>query len=323
MVDSDVEQIPSEVASDTQNVPPNEAFALLGNETRIDILQTLWEAHEPYEADAGISFSTLYELVDINDTGNFDYHLKKLSGHFIRQTDTGYELTKAGSAVVQTVIAGTVHKTPTFDMAEVDAVCPRCDGPIAISYDRERDVMVIQCTECPGNWHQNWPRGTIFAFDMPPAGLRNRTPNEAFQAMLSWRLHRIETMVDEVCPVCAGKVETSYKLCEEHDPSEDGICTACRNRFQTVVTHICTVCKEKLRIPLLGEVLFHPAVTAFFYNRGIEHKIGDWDAIAQAHGYNQTILSTDPLRLQVTISIDEDDLRITLDEDLTTVDVSD
>lgn len=312
---------PPDVAPDARSVPPDEAFGLLGNETRIEILRALWEAHEPYEAASGVKFSELFERVDMADSGNFTYHLEKLGEHFVRQTDDGYELTRAGFSVVQTVIAGSVHETPGLDMAEVDARCPLCGSTIAVSYNRDRAVMVIRCTECPGDWNRNWPHGTIFAFDMPPAGLRDRTPGDAFRAMLSWRIHRIETMVTGVCPACAGTVERSLSVCEDHDPGDDAVCSACGNRFQTVVTRVCTVCKEGLRVPVLGEVLFHPAVTAFCYERGIDHRIGTWDAIARAHEYEQTILSTDPLRLRVTIPVGEEELRMTLDEDLSVVDV--
>lgn len=303
-------------------VPPGEAFALLGNETRIEILRALWETHDPDEADSGVPFSVLFDQIDMEDTGNFTYHLEKLCEHFVQQTDTGYELTRAGFTVVQTVIAGSVHQAPALDEAEVDALCPLCGSEIAVS-TRTKDTIVIRCTQCPGHWTENWPQGTIFAFDMPPAGLRNRTPDEVFRGTLSWRTHRIETMVAGVCPVCAGTVDRSLTLCEDHHPeADDGVCTACGKRFQTVVTHVCTVCKEKLRIPIAGEVLFHPAVIAFFYDRGIEHRIGSWDAIARAHDYEHTILSTDPLRLLVTFPLGEDEIRVTLDEELTVVDVS-
>lgn len=308
--------------SATGGVPPGEAFALLGNETRIEILQALWVSHDPNAADNGVPFSELHERVDMVDTGNFTYHLEKLGEHFVRKTETGYELTRAGFTVVQTVIAGSVHRTPTFDVAKVDAVCQLCGGDIAVSYHRSTDTVVIRCTECPGHWGESWPSGTIFAFDMPPAGLRDRSPDEVFRTILTWRSHRIETMVAGVCPVCAGTVDRSVGPCRDHDVEEGSPCQACGKRFQTVVSHVCTVCKEMIRLPIAGEVLFHPAVIAFFYDHGIEHRIGTWDAIARAHGYEHTILSTEPLRLQVTFPCGEDELRITLDEDLTVLDVS-
>lgn len=307
--------------STANGVPPGEAFALLGNETRIEILQELWASHDPNGSDGGVLFSDLFERVDIEDTGNFTYHLEKLGDHFVRKTDTGYELTRAGFAVVQTVIAGSVHRTPTFDMASVDAECPLCGSEIAVSYSRTKDTIVIQCTQCPGHWPENWPEGTIFAFDMPPAGLRERSPEEVFRAILTWRTHRIETMVDEVCPVCSGWVDRSLTLCEDHRVDER-VCDACGKRFQAVVAHVCSVCKETLRIPLAGEVLFHPAVIAFFYDHGIEHWIGTWEAILRAHEFELAIPSTEPLRLQVTFPRGTDEIRITLDEELSVLDVS-
>lgn len=312
-----------EGVSAADRVPPGEAFALLGNETRVEILRALWKMHEPNSIDGGrVPFSDLFELVGIEDSGNFTYHLEKLCEHFVRQTDEGYELTRPGFTIAQTVIGGSVHQAPTLDMAEVDAACPLCGSPIAVSYDQRKDTMVIRCTDCAGNWNRAWPEGTIFAFSMPPAGLRNRTPDEAFRAMLTWRVHRIETMVGGVCPVCAGTVDRSFTVCSREHRDDLGVCPSCGNHFRTVVTHVCTVCKERLRIPVAGEVLFHPAVIAFFYEHGIEHRIGTWDAIARAHEYEQTILSTDPLRLQVSLPCGPDEVHVTLDDELTVVDVS-
>lgn len=65
-------------------LPPDEAFAVLGDESRIDILKSLGEANDQ------LSFSELYERVDTPDSGQFSYHLDKLLGHFVRKTDDGY-----------------------------------------------------------------------------------------------------------------------------------------------------------------------------------------------------------------------------------------
>ena len=55
--------------SDRPGFEPAEAFALLGNETRMDILQALWEAHDPFAERNGLAFSGLFDRVGITDSG--------------------------------------------------------------------------------------------------------------------------------------------------------------------------------------------------------------------------------------------------------------
>lgn len=56
---------------------PDEAFAVLGNETRMEILQSLGEAERP------LVFSELREAVEIDDPGQVNYHLNQLKRHFV------------------------------------------------------------------------------------------------------------------------------------------------------------------------------------------------------------------------------------------------
>lgn len=53
---------------------PDEAFAVLGDETRLQILQTLGEADKP------LAFSALFDRIEYDDSSNFGYHLDKLVG---------------------------------------------------------------------------------------------------------------------------------------------------------------------------------------------------------------------------------------------------
>jgi len=69
-----------------EDVPPEDAFSLVANETRMDVLKALWEADGPR------SFSALRERVGVRDSGQFNYHLGKLVGHFVRKTADGYRL---------------------------------------------------------------------------------------------------------------------------------------------------------------------------------------------------------------------------------------
>lgn len=73
---------------------PEEAFSLVANETRFQILQALWEADATQQ-----TFPDLRASVGIRDSGQFNYHLGKLIPEFVRQPDDGYELTYAGRQI--------------------------------------------------------------------------------------------------------------------------------------------------------------------------------------------------------------------------------
>jgi len=96
---------------DLNGLSPDEAFAVLGNEIRLDIIRVLWQADAAHEYDdvsdtvGTMAFSQLRRRVGIDDNGQFNYHLSRLSPHFIRQTDCGYRLSGAGKQIARTVIA--------------------------------------------------------------------------------------------------------------------------------------------------------------------------------------------------------------------------
>ena len=69
-------------------VLPAEVFATLGNDTRVDILRALLELGAD---EAAVSFTDLFERVDVDDSANFNYHLRHLTGHFVKRSDDGYE----------------------------------------------------------------------------------------------------------------------------------------------------------------------------------------------------------------------------------------
>lgn len=70
--------------ADDAVLAPDDAFAVLGNETRLGILRALWDAYNPQETDNSVPFSEFYDRVGFDDTGNFNYRLGKLTGDFVR-----------------------------------------------------------------------------------------------------------------------------------------------------------------------------------------------------------------------------------------------
>ncbi|MFC6731394.1 DUF7351 domain-containing protein [Haladaptatus sp. GCM10025893] len=120
---------------------PDEAFALLGNETRVAILRELADA-----SDTPLSFSALRERVGMRDSGQFNYHLGKLTGIFIDKVDAGYRLRYAGAHVMGAILAGAYEQAGTVGPFSLDDPCPVCGGTLEFSYEDERALVV--CADC-------------------------------------------------------------------------------------------------------------------------------------------------------------------------------
>ncbi len=297
-----------------------EAFSLLGDETRIAILRELWDAHDPGPGQEPVPFSVLRKRVGAEDSGGFNYHLSKLEGRFVRKTDEGYTLRQAGYQVVRAVLTGGFTEDTTVGPEELSIECPFCAGTVESTYHDE--VLYVQCTECPGMaGGDNYYAGTITELPFPPAALSNRTPDEVARAYLTWIYSRNRSMAAEVCPECAGPMETETDVCECHDCGSE-FCEACQSRYACWTRATCQHCKFTASAPTYYALLEHPAVSHFFYRHGVSFEEGltwdNWPAVAEVE---EDVENADPLALHVTFSADDETLTVELDESLEVVDV--
>lgn len=148
-----------------QGVEPDETFSVLGNVTRMETLQALWEAY-PDEDTA--TFSELYDAVDLSGSSNFRYHLDQLVGRFVLETPDGYRLSTTGLDVGQSVIAGTLSEERSLTPKPVDLACPICEGPGQATYDGT--YLTCLCRDCDGIWSRENGPGYPPASSSPPPG---------------------------------------------------------------------------------------------------------------------------------------------------------
>lgn len=300
------------------SLSPDQAFGLLGNDTRVGIMQALWGAFESGTNDNELTYSELFEQVDYDDSGNFSYHLEKLTGPFIRQTDRGYELKQTGINVVRAVLAGTMIDDPVLGPTVVDATCPLCDAPVEITYADE--LMIISCTACDGRSQWNDQSGHLFGAFIPPLGIDQHTVEEAFHAAVAYSLHETAIFHDGVCPHCLGAIKTIVDACADHDPG-DSLCPNCDRSNMADVRMVCTTCKRSIPPPATIVALIHPAVTAFYHKHGIEHRFATWETVVRSCQVVEELISEDPLRMRMTIPVGDDILQLTLDDELNVLDV--
>lgn len=308
---------------ETTGVPPDDAFRILGNETRMAILQALGEANGP------LPFSKLYDRIQYDTTANFSYHLEKLEEHFVRQTEDGYTLQQAGKRVVKAVLSGAVTEAPVLEGTEYgDRSCPYCGAPLEVGYDHERIWM--SCPDCAGTYGPSIvpsepinpaDHGFLGYLRLPPAGLEGRTAPEAQEAANTWGYLDFLAMAADVCPRCGARVERSVTVCEEHALT-DGLCDRCDCRHAVQLHTYCTNCIHEEVTPfVLGRLIATVEFLDFLTAHGINpvSPTRGSDFYRALLDYDEEILSVEPFEARFTLFAGGDTLAVTVDDDLAVV----
>lgn len=309
-------------------LPPDDAFAVLGNETRISILRTLGESDEP------LSFTELRDRVGVRQGGQFNYHLEKVVGHFVGKTDEGYMLRQPGRRVVQAVLSGAVTDDSELAYTEINKDCWWCGAPIVVRYEQER--LDLYCTECDGTYGDAGVRrpsqiadtippvpadlGYLGAFFLPPAGVDTRTPDEAYRVGMVWEMLEYFAISSDICPRCSGSIMTAARVCRDHDDM-DGLCQHCGNR-KAVHLHVdCQNCIYRNEGTFVYALYGEPELMAFLIMNGASLLSPDSDVhlFRVAGSYDEEIISVDPFKARFTFTVDDESLTMTVDDDFAVI----
>lgn len=306
-------------AEDSTALAPDAAFKLLGNETRMDILQTLGEADGP------LSFTELRDRVGIRQGAQFNYHLDKLVDHFVARTDDGYELRQSGRRVVLAVLSGAVTDDPEIAPTRIDQPCTYCGAPIEVNYSQE--MLETYCTECPGAYRWKTRESVVEAKEghlggaqLPPAGVPGRTAAEAFTAALTWGHLRLFALAAGVCPACGAAVDREAVVCEDHDATT-GICSTCEQRFAVQFRGTCTNCIVEGQGIFVNGLVAETEVLAFLATHDV-NLIRPTSNPWARFDFEEEVVATDPLEVQFTLAIGDDRLTLTVDDGFDVVDVA-
>jgi hypothetical protein len=227
------------------------------------------------------------------------YHLGKLTGQFVRKVDGGYEFRHAGEKVVRAVLEGSFNENPRLEPFDIDGRCVACDASLQARYADER--LTIECPDC-GKRHGRYP--------FPPGGLNDRTREEVVAAFDQRVRHLHCLAADGVCPECGGRMET------ELTPDDDWLGTS------VGVSHECVQCRHTLRSTVGLRLLDHSAVVAFHRDHGIDLCATPyWHHAWCVSDERTTIRSVEPWDIELSIPLDGERLRVTLDGDLVVTEI--
>ncbi|WP_267643817.1 DUF7351 domain-containing protein [Haloarchaeobius amylolyticus] len=173
---------------------PREAFELLGHDLRLEILLAFldrWRAAhtEPQR------YSDLMRAVDLQDSGKFNYHLGRLRGSYLRQTEDGYVPTASATALHRAVLANRPTEAAPRSTIDSEVACPECGGETTATY--EGDFFSLRCPSC-----DDLVDG--FTYPFPKNGLDGRSDEAVLQAVYDRARTQVGLARRGQCPDCAG-----------------------------------------------------------------------------------------------------------------------
>lgn len=312
--------MPSEPGvEETSSPSPEEAFGVLGDDTRLRILQSLGRA------EGALAFSDLFSRIDYDDSSNFDYHLQKLVGHFVEKTDDEYTLAQPGQRIVEAVLSGAVTDDPVLERTTIDRPCPFCRTNVEIAY-REEHVS-LHCSNCSGFQSRaagadrdGIEFGNLGHLLLPPAGVRNRAPADVLRAAEVWTATEMQSVYLGVCRRCSGVIEYDVEVCDAHERT-DGLCDACGQRFGARFSAMCLNCIFQMETPMVTYLAPHPEMKRFLMDHGIE-PFSSEAFIFHTSAVEETRLTREPFEATYTFSLATEELSMTVDDAPSVINVS-
>lgn len=308
---------------DVDGMSLDEVFSVLGNETRLNILRSLWEASIPANGVAAsdtVSYTDLRRDVDIDDSGKFNYHLSKLTPHFVHEAADGYRLSRAGERIARSVLTVSDAFADLGFPHELQTDCPFCGSTTIATCDDQQ--LRIQCTECHGMFGDQAPAGTIAVLGFPTAGMTDKTLEEFLEANLFKCQLDITYMMHGICRECGGPVLPSITTCDNHELVNEPICDTCHSPFEVWVDQRCNRCYYGKRLPVELYVMGLAPVIGFLYEYDVDVLEPTFEELATClREWFTTSVSDDPFRIDVSIEPADNFLSLTLDEEMTVIDL--
>jgi hypothetical protein len=277
-----------------------DAFTALSDATRIEILRTLWDS-DGNEA----TFTELREAVGMRDSGQFNYHLDKLTGRFVRKTDEGYELTIAGQLVYGSILSGAYSGEEAIDPIPLDEPCPACGGNRTVSYEDE--TITVDCNSCELTASTGVPPGVFVGYD------RKEVP-----AVADRYFRTIVQQVDNgFCWYCEGRITPTVEpVADETDDGDEESGISEDDTDLPVVNYGCERCGIEITVNLGNSMLTHPAVISFYYDHGINVRESSIWKFATWSTDRTCVVQRDPFRARVIYVVDDERLTLDVDEHL-------
>lgn len=269
-------------------VPTQEVFDILSEEVRVEILQVLVDQLKGNPENPTLGFADLRRAVGMRDSGNFNYHLQKLTGTFVTKTDDGYSIGPAGLNVVAALITGVYGEDSKLGPLELDDQCPACDEPFTASY--ESGLLAVEC-----------PNGHEFRNALPPGAVDDRPLSGIIELLTLKTRQDMELALEGICPSCYAHLDWTADIDVDSEMPE--------------VETQCHRCGIRLEVPIVRRLVQHPTVAMFYHDHAIDvQKRPLW--APEFYDAVEVSRAPDSEQLQVQVELEGETLTATLDDSL-------
>ena len=281
-----------------------DAFSVLANQDRLDILLALGDANEQTAVHA-LSFEELRRRSGVDDSGRFNYHLQQLLDVFVTKDEADkYDLLYPGVVLYRAVRADLFTARPRTEPFPVGTDCHECGAGLVAEYRNQ--ILVVDCPDC----------GALgLKYYVPPAVVRDGEVEEILAAGNAFSRRDAMTVANHVCPTCANRIT------HEVVPAADSSTPLGATVPDVVVVHYCFHCDHFLTTSVASLLCYEPAVVAFGYDHGVD-LLGTptWDL--DLDGFvDVTLRGEEPVDIHVTVELGDEVLAVELDGDLDVVGV--
>lgn len=280
----------------------DEVFALVGNEIRAQIIRILNEKRGTEGPPPEVSFSELFDALTVDiPSSQFNYHLQKLVGQFVEQTEGGYRIRPSGMILYRTLQSGTFRRVASIEPIELDVNCYVCENPVRATY--EGGEFTIQCPGCEHLY--------LTSTRVPAGAIEDE--RELLARIDQFDRHKTFAFNRGVCPSCAAGVTVDFV------PAARAPFPASPGR-DVYVHRSCDNCGNIDYVSVGKAVLHHPLVWQFHYDHGIElQTIPQWELEFVVTDHYTHVQSEEPWEVSLTIRGGEETLALTIDEAVSVV----
>jgi DNA-binding transcriptional ArsR family regulator len=275
-----------------------EAIASLGNETRLEILFALYEPEWEHHEWHMMTFTELYDAVDVGSSSQFSYHLDRLIGKFICETPEGYRLTYSGNKIARVISSGVYESTSKFESHELTGTCLFCENESLLAA-LEDERFTIRCTSCDA---------ILITDFFPRSQTRYRSTSEIIESFGHHIWSMCMLLQKRICPECFGYVDRAVDVYENN------------GKTRPIHVNSCRECGVVLSIPIEVSIIFHPAVLHLFWEHDVlllDIPLWEFFGYIVSDVIEADIVSSDPFEADFEITLDNKMLYLHVDEQMT------
>jgi hypothetical protein len=271
-----------------------DALGEIAHPDRLDILLALKSNY--YH---GLSYSELLEATNFENSGRFDYHLKQLTGRFVKKEDNKYELRSAGNEIVLLVQRGDLTPQMKTEEVPIERYCQDCNSQIKAWYENGR--VLAWCHHCPTEVMHN---------EVPPRTAATGDIGTILDVVSLLTMARMSMSVRGHCPNCGCRKERAIVLDHYWDRFDYPAVTNCKCGYSTYAA--------------VGMMILTKApVISFLAERGIDAFEPRWWRFPWTyHEKYATLVNEDPTRVRVDIEAERDVLEVTVSNEFQIVDTA-